>query len=85
MKEAFTSSPFAALSPQEQKEQWIWWQCQHPTEQHALQMEQPADETPQPVNPPPPVPAPHHGQYIAVLQRMQAAGQRTGDYRSWPG
>lgn len=22
-------SPFAALNPQEQKEQWIWWQCQH--------------------------------------------------------
>lgn len=28
MKEPANLSPFAALSPREQKEQWIWWQCQ---------------------------------------------------------
>ena len=28
-----TGSPFQAKSSQEQKEQWIWWQCQHPAGQ----------------------------------------------------
>ena len=28
MREPASLSPFAALSPREQKEQWIWWQCQ---------------------------------------------------------
>ena len=28
MREPANLSPFAALSPREQKEQWIWWQCQ---------------------------------------------------------
>lgn len=85
MKEAFTSSPFAALSPQEQKEQWIWWQCQHPTEQHALQIEQPAPSEAASEGTPSAAPTPHHGQYNAVLRRMREAGQHAGDYRSWPG
>ncbi len=33
MKEPAAVSPFAALSRQEQKEQWICWQCQRGPEQ----------------------------------------------------
>ena len=92
MKESAKVSPFAALNPREQKEQWIWWQCQHP-EAEAV-MEEPLD-APRPLpeaNPLPeavevqrelsPVPAPviRHGQYDSVIRRMNQARQQTGDY-----
>ena len=93
MKESAKLSPFAALNPREQKEQWIWWQCQHPEGEKV--MEEPLDEPKKPlpdVKPLPeavevqrelsPVPAPviRHGQYDSVIRRMNQARQQTGDY-----
>ena len=90
MKESVKVSPFAALNPREQKEQWIWWQCQHPE----TVMEEPLDAPPPtPETKPlpetagvqrelPPVPAPviRHGQYDSVIRRMNQARRQTGDY-----
>ena len=81
MKEHQTS-PFAALSPQEQKEQWIWWQCQHPAESHEAVIIQP--ESPEKVRSAP-LPQLHHGQYSAVLSRLRHAGKHTSDYHTWEG
>ena len=83
MKESAHASPFAALSPQEQKEQWIWWQCQHP----AAVQEKPLQLTETPARSVNTQPAPlptHHGQYRAVLHRMQIAGQHANAYKAWP-
>lgn len=92
MKESAKVSPFAALNPREQKEQWIWWQCQH--QEGETVMEEPLD-LPRPLpeaKPLPeavevqrelsPVPAPviRHGQYDSVIRRMNQARQQTGDY-----
>lgn len=85
MREPARVSPFAALSPQEQKEQWIWWQCQHPAGV------QEADVISAPTLPTeirgslqqPPAPAPRHDQYNAVLRRMREAGKHAGDYQTW--
>ena len=92
MKESAKVSPFAALNPREQKEQWIWWQCQH--QEGETVMEEPLDP-PRPLpeaKPLPeavevqrelsPVPAPviRHGQYDSVIRRMNQARQQTGDY-----
>ena len=84
MKENAKASPFAALSPQEQKEQWIWWQCQRPARQRQADLA--AEETPAPASAASaPAPAPHHGQYRAVLRKMQEAGKHTLAYQTWPG
>ena len=93
MKESAKVSPFAALNPREQKEQWIWWQCQH-TEAETF-MEEPMDETKKLLPEAKPLPeavevqrelspvhAPviRHGQYDSVIRRMNQARQQTGDY-----
>ena len=92
MKESAKVSPFAALSPREQKEQWIWWQCRHPEGETV--MEEPLDApAPKPeARPMPepaevqrelqPVPAPviRHGQYDSVIRRINQARRQTGDY-----
>lgn len=48
MKSPATVSPFTARSSQEQKEQWIWWQCQQtavmPVESHTALEDQTAPE-----------------------------------------
>ena len=92
MKESAKVSPFAALSPREQKEQWIWWQCQHPEAEAAMED---ALDTPRPLPDAaplpeaaeaqrelPPVPAPviRHGQYDSIIRRMNQARQQTGAY-----
>ncbi|MGN0778182.1 MAG: hypothetical protein ACI4MJ_03460 [Aristaeellaceae bacterium] len=92
MKEAAKTSPFAAMNPREQKEQWIWWQCQHPA--HA-QVMQDALDTPRPLldtsatprqeevqRELPPVPAPviRHGQYDSVIRRINQARQQASAY-----
>lgn len=88
--------PFAALSPQEQKERWICWQCQRPAEplpaEASLEDDAPAPPLPALKLPglpteeepaPPPAPAIRHGQYDAVIRRMQMAQRRTTAYTSW--
>lgn len=85
MREA--GSPFQAKSSQEQKEQWIWWQCQRDAVA-------PVDDAP-PVNALPereepmppmtstlPVQPTRHQQYDAIMQRMKAAQGRTGAFTS---
>ena len=76
-------SPFQAKSSQEQKEQWIWWQCQRDTV--------PPEEEAPPVNvllerdaPPMPIPVQptRHQQYDAIMQRMKVAQRRTGAFTS---
>ena len=68
-------SPFQAKSSQEQKEQWIWWQCQRDTV--------PPEEEAPPVNALPiPVQPTRHQQYDAIMQRMKVAQGRTGAFTS---
>lgn len=86
MREPAKTSPFAALTPQEQKEQWIWWQCQHPAGIQETDLTA-APSLPQEIrsSPQQPTPAPRHDQYNAVLRRMREAGKHAGDYQSWQG
>ena len=77
-------SPFAALTGREQMEQWIVWQSQHdatrPVEETTLASQLPEPEmrrhAPQPAIPRPP----HHGQYDAVIRRMNNARQHAVIY-----
>ena len=73
-------SPFQAKSSQEQKEQWIWWQCQRDTEEEAP----PVNALPERDAPPMPVPVQptRHQQYDAIMQRMKVAQGRTGAFTS---
>lgn len=76
-------SPFQAKSSQEQKEQWIWWQCQRntvPPEEEAPPVNTlPERETP---SMPVPVQPTRHQQYDAIMQRMKVAQGRTGTFTS---
>jgi len=92
MKDPAAVSPFALKSSQEQKEQWIWWQCQRdallPVEEAAVEESVPplkmtsaaeAETTP--------IPAlrrarTYHSQYDAVINKMKAATKQTGSYTS---
>lgn len=92
MKDPAAISPFALKSSQEQKEQWIWWQCQRdallPVKENTEEADVPPlhlphvsqDETPQ--QPIPMRAATHHSQYDAVIRRLKAATKQTGDYTS---
>ena len=87
MKEACNSSPFAALSGQEQKEKWICWQAQK-NEQRKAEIEASVAETNQESvlvatekNAGRTMPT-HHSQYLTVLKRMTMAQRRTGAYQS---
>lgn len=79
-------SPFAALTPQEQKEQWICWQAAH---QRALEPEKlpdlhlPETEPKRPAPPVPPMPLARHGQYDAIIRRMKQARQHAQCDHSW--
>lgn len=95
MKEAAATSPFAALSHQEQKERWICWQCQRvaqaPREVPEKQESAPAlptirlPQAPAPEQKPAqPVPPIRHSQYDAVVGRMRSAQKQATAYRSWP-
>ena len=91
-------SPFAALDTREKMEQWICWQCRHPKEESkateidrplAAELHQPAatdrqEEKSDPVRQERLVmPRVRHGQYDAVLRRMNEAGKRTKSYIPW--
>ena len=102
MKEPAMTSPFSAMNSQEQKEQWICWQCAHEANSPANSnptMQNDRSVSPQPLHLPNMEEAkptecttkptesrfcvkPHHGQYDAVIRRLQAAGQRAGRYTS---
>ena len=76
-------SPFAALTPQQQKEQWICWQaarqraCCQPESLPELHLPKPEKPVP-----PPPAPPVRHSQYDAIVRRMkQARCQARGDHR----
>lgn len=92
-RDAAAVSPFAALNPQEQKEQWIWWQCQQgatypPEENDITPLLQPSEAE----NPQKPTevqsgrafdrakPTVSRYQYNAVVNRMQQARRRAGAY-----
>lgn len=82
-KNRAAGSPFQAKSSQEQKEQWIWWQCQRdtvPPEEKAP----PVNALPEREAPPMPVPVQptRHQQYDAIMQRMKVAQGRTGAFTS---
>lgn len=91
MKDPAAISPFALKSSQEQKEQWIWWQCQRdallPVEDKAV--ESPVPPLKMPSEPEeerhaaPAMRAPtYHSQYDAVIRRMKTATKQTGSYTS---
>lgn len=98
MRAPAATSPFAAKSSQEQKEQWIWWQCQQdatlPAETRPIANERLAsvpeltfprkqEEAPEPA--PVKRPAIRHGQYDAVVRRMQNATRQVRGYTSLKG
>ena len=88
MKEPAATSPFAALSPQEQLEKWICWQSQkQPDEtpvtkptgtdlksESVLHLQKPTASQETYV--------PHHSQYDAVIRRIQKAQRQTAAYIS---
>lgn len=93
MKAPAAVSPFAAKSSQEQKEQWIWWQCQQPAgipvesktidrpaSPQVPQLQLPRQEKAQ--EPPPQRRPIRHSQYDAVVKRMQNATRKTKAYTS---
>ena len=76
-------SPFQAKSSQEQKKQWIWWQCQRdtvPPEEKAPPVNALPERDAQPM--PVPVQPTRHQQYDAIMQRMKVAQGRTGAFTS---
>ena len=91
------TSPFAALDTREKMEQWIWWQCQHPRDEvrsseiepqalPELKAPEQEEQTSVPEQKAPErivMPNVHHGQYDAVLKRMNMAGKRAGNYIPW--
>lgn len=100
MKEASSQSPFAALNAKEQKEQWIWWQCQHPVNEAVKTDIEPTSlpelrlpgepektgeqEAVRPSAPQAPMAARiHHGQYDAVVRRMNSARRQATTYIPW--
>ena len=94
MKAPAAVSPFAAKSSQEQKEQWIWWQCQQPAgipvETREIDRPAPVPELQLPRQKKPPEPQPQrrptrHSQYDAVVKRMQNATRKTKAYTSVKG
>jgi len=95
LKEQERLSPFAAKSRQEQKEQWIWWQCRNDAvlpvadaaipeeaEEKNIEMNQPAEESGKEKGTPVMRPVIHHGQYDAVVRRMKSATQQARHYTS---
>lgn len=95
MKAPAAVSPFTARSSQEQKEQWIWWQCQQPagvpveskTIDHQKESAVPELELPkqEKAESKPQRQSPRHSQYDAVVRRMQNATRQAKAYTSVQG
>lgn len=96
MKAPAAVSPFTAKSSQEQKEQWIWWQCQQPASM-PVEARSIDKQVPSPV---PELQLPQqeekheiqpqrqhtrHSQYDAVVRRMQNATRQARAYTSVKG
>lgn len=97
MKSPAAVSPFTARTSQEQKEQWIWWQCQQtataPAETRPIMEQQtdvpelqlPQQQEEKPTESLPQRQPTRHGQYDAVVRRMQNATRQARAYTSVKG
>lgn len=97
MKAPAAVSPFTARSSQEQKEQWIWWQCQQtataPVEGKPIsgktdsvpELKLPQMQEEKPTEVLPRRQPTRHSQYDAVVQRMQNATRKVRTYTSVKG
>ena len=83
MREPASLSPFAALSPREQKEQWIWWQCQKIEAEQEIAPSRIETEETAGALPEFQLPKQRDGQYDAVIRRMKDAGRMAGNYTPW--
>lgn len=82
MKEP-AQSPFAAMSPREQKEQWICWQAAREAQ---LDVPEELPDLSLPVSQAKPViaaPPIRHSQYDAVINRMKTARQLAQGDQRW--
>lgn len=88
MKEPAATSPFAAMTSQEQKERWICWQSQKQLNETIITKPTVDDVRSESVlhtskqTASWECEATHHGQYDAVIRRMKQAQQRTLTYTS---
>lgn len=92
MKTPVAVSPFSAKSSQEQKEQWIWWQCQQPAGApvESKSIDRPADSAVPELQLPqqekaeqqPQRQQTRHSQYDAVVRRMQNAARQAKKFTS---
>lgn len=94
MKAPSAVSPFTARSSQEQKEQWIWWQCQQtaagPAETRPIasktdpmpELQLPNTKEEKTTGSPPQRQPTRHSQYDAVVRRMQNATRQVKAYTS---
>ena len=93
MKQYTPSSPFAALNSQEQKERWIVWQAQHDATKPigaslpennirggSEEKTRPATNDAERIHETATPRAIHHGQYDAVINRMNAARRKTSGF-----
>lgn len=86
MKEVYATSPFAALTAQEQKERWICWQSQKREEKAALKhVDEKESEHESVLEYTKPTEVcermkPRHSQYDAVIKRMQTAQRSAKTY-----
>ena len=90
MKTSENSSPFAALTSQEQKERWICWQCARESQRRVAEPEPVPERMPELRLPQAPAPAsapprqrPHHSQYDAVMRRMKDARLKAQEDQRW--
>lgn len=94
MRDTRNTSPFSAKTRQEQLEQWICWQNQHPgatlnqwlpDEKQDTEQIAPAP-TKEPAAPPVQTPyRPRHSQYDAVVNRMRNARRQAAKDQNWSG
>lgn len=94
MKAPVAVSPFTARSSQEQKEQWIWWQCQqmatepvdsrpiHGKTDSVPELQLPNTQENKQTQSPPQRQPTRHSQYDAVVRRMENATRKVKAYTS---
>ena len=97
MKAPAAVSPFTAKTSQEQKDQWIWWQCQQiaavPVEDRTIsgnkaavpELQLPTHKEEKQTEAPVQRQPTRHSQYDAVVRRMQNATQKAMTYTSVKG
>lgn len=97
MKAPAAVSPFTAKTSQEQKDQWIWWQCQQiaavPVGERPIagnaadvpELQLPTAKEEKQAEAPVQRQTTRHSQYDAVVRRMQHATQKAMTYTSVKG